>query len=244
MQPEFEALRQRLLCAGIAPRHVHRYLAELRDHFDDLVREEIARGKDRPRAEAEARSRLGDESVLAETMLEQPAMRSFTARYPWATFVLGPVAMSIGALAATLAIEGGVLSLIGPMVNPRHTPPPEWAIAAVGVWNALPSNVAPVAIAALLAFIALRQRMSMRWVFLGAVVASTLSAFSQLTFSDNGYHGELTLAFGLLPPFPRSLIVTGFERAAVSLAIVAGGVWAASRPGLLRFRSVRPLLSE
>src|SRR5215472_6039524 len=112
MQPEFEALRQRLLCAGIAPRHVHRYLAELRDHFDDLVREEIARGKDRSRAEAEARSRLGDDTVLAATMLEQPGMRSFTASYPWATFILGPIAMLIGALGLTLVIDFVVLTLI------------------------------------------------------------------------------------------------------------------------------------
>jgi len=33
----FEELRERLLTAGIAPRHVRRYLAELSDHLDDLI---------------------------------------------------------------------------------------------------------------------------------------------------------------------------------------------------------------
>ena len=41
-QPSFDHLSERLLRAGIAPRHVRRYARELSDHFDDLVREEIA----------------------------------------------------------------------------------------------------------------------------------------------------------------------------------------------------------
>jgi hypothetical protein len=243
-QPEFESLRHRLLSAGIAPRHVNRYLGELKDHFDDLVREKIAQGMDRRRAEAEARSRLGEESVLAETMLEQPGMRSFVSRYPWAAFVLGPISMSVVALAVTIVIEAGVLSFIGPMVNPSHRPPPDWAMAAVGLWNALPSNVAPIAIAALMAIIAMRQRMAMRWVFLGAVTACIVGAFQQLSFSDNGYHGELSFQFALAPPFPHSLIVLGLERTALNLAITAGGLWAVSRLGVLRLPFARPLFSE
>ena len=43
-QPRFERLSERLLHAGIAPRHVRRYVRELGDHFDDLVREETAGG--------------------------------------------------------------------------------------------------------------------------------------------------------------------------------------------------------
>ena len=50
MQPRFEILSSTLLRAGIAPRHVHRYVAELRDHFEDLVRDEMTKGSRRPRA--------------------------------------------------------------------------------------------------------------------------------------------------------------------------------------------------
>ena len=43
-QPRLSTLKERLLRGGIAPRHVHRYVAELKDHFDDLAPEETACG--------------------------------------------------------------------------------------------------------------------------------------------------------------------------------------------------------
>lgn len=237
-QLKFENLRERLLRAGIAPHHVSRYLGELRDHFDDLVREEIAQGNERSVAEGLAQSRLGDESVLAETMLERPEMRSFTARYPWATFVVGPIAMLIGALAASLLIEGAVLSVISQFYrNTSHQPPPEWFMASVGIWNSLPSIVAPIAIAGLMCFVGLRQRMSMQWILLGAAIACILGGFQQLTFSDNGYHGELSFGSGLLPPFPRELMVTGIERAVANVVVVAGATWAMRWLGMLPLRA-------
>ena len=45
--PCFDRLAERLLHAGIAPRHVRRYTRELSDHFDDLVRVENAGGASR-----------------------------------------------------------------------------------------------------------------------------------------------------------------------------------------------------
>jgi hypothetical protein len=44
MSQQFEKIRESLLRGGVAPRHVARYTRELRDHFDDLVREERANG--------------------------------------------------------------------------------------------------------------------------------------------------------------------------------------------------------
>src|SRR5215469_1282032 len=108
----FDVLSERLLRAGVAPRHVRRYVGELHDHFDDLVREETAGGTARTVAEASALSRLGREDDLAEVMLAHPGSRAIAARYPWAVFGLGPAAMIAGALVIGILIEGGVLSLV------------------------------------------------------------------------------------------------------------------------------------
>lgn len=62
-KPQFEELRERLLRAGIAPSHVHRYLRELRDHYDDLYRAECARGLQPSAAAQTARTRLGSDEL-------------------------------------------------------------------------------------------------------------------------------------------------------------------------------------
>jgi len=87
----FPELRERLLRAGVAPRHVRRYLSELADHFADLRAEEERAGRSRAEAEAAARARLGAVDELARAMVEQRQFRSWCARAPWAMFGLAPL---------------------------------------------------------------------------------------------------------------------------------------------------------
>ena len=101
---QFQRLSERLLHAGIAPRHVRRYVRELSDHFDDLVREEKAGGAARELAETKALSRLGSDDALADAMLSRPELRSLTSRFPWAVFGLGPVVLLVA------SADGGALS--------------------------------------------------------------------------------------------------------------------------------------
>jgi hypothetical protein len=84
-------LRERLLVAGVAPRHVRRYMTELREHWADLTAEEERAGHSSAEAAALALTRLGPVDELARTMIERPEMRSWTARAPWAVLGAGPV---------------------------------------------------------------------------------------------------------------------------------------------------------
>src|SRR6185312_14248663 len=102
---QFPRLSERLLRAGIAPRHVRRYRRELADHYDDLVREESESGAGREWAQTRALSRLGHEDDLAAAMLSRPELRSLTARFPWAVFGLGPIAFLALSVAAGLFAE-------------------------------------------------------------------------------------------------------------------------------------------
>ncbi|HEX4293886.1 MAG TPA: hypothetical protein VHZ29_07115 [Rhizomicrobium sp.] len=161
-QPRFERLSERLLCTGIAPRKVRRYVRELRDHFDDLVRDAIASGVARHAAEAEALSRLGCEEYLADTMLAHPGPRSITARFPWAVFGLGSAALVIAALAIGLGVEIAALNLLSAQTQASGwTPSPGflgWFTLGVEAWNTLAVHVAPIGAAALLCVIGARQR--------------------------------------------------------------------------------------
>jgi hypothetical protein len=53
-QPRFDRLSERLLRAGIAPRHVRRYVRELSDHFDDLCEMRRGAARDLPKPGAGA----------------------------------------------------------------------------------------------------------------------------------------------------------------------------------------------
>jgi len=229
-QPRFDHLRERLLRAGIAPRHVSRYILELRDHCDDLVREEMTNGTARGAAEACALSRLGNDDDLAVGMLARPGSRSVTARYPWAVFGIGPIAMLVAVFAAVLLAEGGALNLISHLYkNPTHRLPPAWFTLTFDGWNALPTYLAPIAIAALLWFMGARQRISARWIVLGVAVTCVVGGFQSLSFTENGYHGELMFDSALLPPFPHDLVVAGIWRAAANLALMGGAFWVTRR---------------
>src|SRR5215470_8289630 len=97
-----ESLSERLLRAGVAHRHVRRYVHELHDHYEDALREELAKGSDRSLAEQAAWARLGTDEELARSVLAQPALRSTAARFPGLVFGAAPVFIWVAALALTL----------------------------------------------------------------------------------------------------------------------------------------------
>ncbi|MEO7054794.1 MAG: hypothetical protein ABI191_07440, partial [Rhizomicrobium sp.] len=99
---QFKALGEALLKSGIAPRHVHRYLAELSEHHQDLMAEQRAKGYDAEDAAIRARARLGNDDELADAMLSHKQFRSWVARAPIAVFCLLPPAVTLLAAFAVM----------------------------------------------------------------------------------------------------------------------------------------------
>jgi len=180
MPNQFDRLGERLLTAGVAPRHVRRYLAELDEHLDDLRAEEQRAGRDRADAEARAYSRLGTPDTLANAMTDRPEFRSWTARAPWAAFILAPPA----ALALILAITAVAIVV----VVQTHRPTPD-ALPNLPAWFAglsatiirLESLVLPVLLGWAVVAVAARQRIRPIWPALGLTVIAVLGATSELS---------------------------------------------------------------
>ena len=229
MPQQFDGLKERLLRAGVAPRRVHRYVGELRDHFEDLVDERIAAGVGRAQAELEARERIGSDEELASFMLERPGIRSFTARFPLAVFGLGPlVALSIVLFLATL-LEGGFLTLqfaLAQLWSGEDPVRPDWIKLLVEDWNWLVMHVAPLAIAGAFYAIGVRQRMAAHWIVLSLALVAFIGAFHDIGIRWSVLPGqtELSVGFGLYPPFAYDL-----ERLFVNAALVASFYWIATR---------------
>ena len=91
-EPDFPRLRERLLDAGVAPRHARRTVQELRDHYADLYRDLLAEGRGESAARDEAARQLGQLDAIAHIIEARPELRRWTLRHPRAGRVLLPVA--------------------------------------------------------------------------------------------------------------------------------------------------------
>jgi hypothetical protein len=116
---QFELLGERLLRSGIAPRHVRRYLRELRDHYDDAIHEELGRGVGRAAAEDLAAKRLGEADHLVESALARPELLSWSRRWPWAVYIVGPLLLFPAAFVATIFAMVEVAGTESPISAPQ-----------------------------------------------------------------------------------------------------------------------------
>ena len=94
-EPDFRALRTRLLRGGIAPRHVRRTVRELKDHYHDLVDEATEQGMARDEARRVALDRLGNPDDVASGLLACRELRGWAWRYPMLAAVFYPLACLI-----------------------------------------------------------------------------------------------------------------------------------------------------
>lgn len=103
---DLAGLQNDLLRAGVAPRHVRRTVAELTDHYDDLVGNALADGADRAAAEKSALRDLGDLRDIAAAIRAQPGLRSWANRFPYVALIVYP--LTYVALLPAIPIMAGV----------------------------------------------------------------------------------------------------------------------------------------
>ena len=91
-EPDFNQLARRLLRSGIAPRHAHRAVNEIRDHYDDLVDAAVDGGASSQAARRQAADKLGSTDCLVAAMNARRELKTWAFRYPLAAVVFYPVA--------------------------------------------------------------------------------------------------------------------------------------------------------
>jgi len=201
MQRLFDELRERLLLAGVAPRHVRRYLGELADHLADLRAEEERPGRDPAEAEAAALGRLGGVDALSRAMIGQRRLQSWCARAPWAVFGLGaPLLLAVAYLVACLILWTGWGIFLPGSASPFVSLLDRRAVLYFGVGRLLYYS-APVLVGWGLGVLAIRQRLKSDWLILGLAVIALLGSAAQVHASSPASHGgagrvSMGLAFG------------------------------------------------
>jgi hypothetical protein len=195
----FDRLRERLLVAGVSPRHVRRYMAELSDHATDLEAEAKRAGHPEPTASALAR--LGKPDDLANAMIDRSELRGWTVRAPWAVFLVGPSL----AVAAIDVITVVAMMLVVKLVLPQagdHTavPVPHWFAVLSAAINGFYTYGVSLLLGAGIIAIAVRQRMAPLWPTVGLVAVAVLGTINELHIDvpvAPNQHGEISFGAGL-----------------------------------------------
>jgi hypothetical protein len=91
-EPDFNALATRLLRNGISPRHAHRTVNELRDHYDDLVDAAVDEGANSKAARLRAAKELGTMDDFVAEMASRRELKTWAKRYPQLAVVVYPIA--------------------------------------------------------------------------------------------------------------------------------------------------------
>ncbi len=197
MAKSFNELRERLLRAGVAPRHARRYLTELADHLADLRAEEERAGLGRADAEAAALARLGGVDALAKAMIEQRQLQAWCARAPWAVFSLGPlIVLAVAYLVAGLILWSGWETFLPGSETP-FIPTQGLSVLYFAVGR-LDYFFAPVLIGWGIGLFAARQRSKAIWpvvgLILNAVIASAVQ-FHAVRPHVPGADGQVSVGF-------------------------------------------------
>jgi hypothetical protein len=179
MAESFDELRERLLRAGVAPRHVRRYLAELADHLADLRAEGERAGRSRAEAESAALIRLGGMDDLSKAMVGQRQFQSWCVRAPWAMFGLAPLFLLAGAYFVACLILWSGWKFLLPGTNSPFVRLDGFAILYFGVGKWLYYS-APILVGWGIGLIAARQRYKALWPAVGWVLVALVGGTAQV----------------------------------------------------------------
>ena len=181
----FDALRETLLKAGIAPRHVRRYVRELDDHLADLTQAQREAGHGDEDAAIRARALLGGDEELVSAMLAQPGFKSLPARAPWLVFGVAPP-LAITALFLATALPLVLIADLRGSMGPHGAPAPSWFLFLANGTVLFANLALGPGLAALLVAAAWRQRLGWKWPLLAAVLIALLGAHMTASFPQAG----------------------------------------------------------
>ena len=238
MPQPFESVREQLLRAGIAPRHAARYVVELREHLVDLTARERSAGLDAKTAAERARAVLGTDAQLAQAMIDKTP-RSLCTRAPWAVFALLPVAALI---AVVLAIDDAMFHVLTPAHLTWPGGVPNTYTGLIAMVSFVANYLVGPAIAAGCIALALRQRLSSAWMWIGlagvALFSGLLGFHMNVMPPQGSLPGGAVVSFSAIP----GVVVNG--RASADLAMVAARAAVLFAIAALAYRALRTHFSS
>jgi len=192
-----DELAERLLRAGVAPRHVRRFVRELYEHHEDARSAELARGATYAEAERTAAARMGAEEDLAQSLLARPELRARGARFPALVFGAGPLLLWLAAVIATAM----ALRLAADALGSESREQPAWVLPSAHALAWFYVRLLPLCLGLAALAASARQRLRTHWAIAGAaglcLLTGTLNI--QVIAAAGETSGQLGVSSTLLP---------------------------------------------
>lgn len=201
-------LAERLLRAGVAPRHVQRSVEELRAHRTDLLAQLSADGVSGEEAERTVEARLGSVETCYAATVARPELLSWSHRRPGVVFVMLPVLAFIALVVACVALTVGLAQLVQPEYKLRGVVSPGVRTAGEFLRLLILWGV-PAFVAAFSVLLAARRRLRPWWPALGVLLIAFLGSGTtmQVSWAAVGTPGSLQAGFGYPVVLMRALSV-------------------------------------
>lgn len=240
--PSRGELRHELTRRGLPPAYIERLIAELDDHYVDLLEERNSPmgAARKPQFEEsganDLQQRLGEPTQLALFATAQYHNRSFWGRHPVVTFVLAPLPLLVLCWIATGLGVTGTGKAIAYIcehwfgLSDSNIHPGDHLVAQAGMMVAvswLLIVVPPLAVAWLLCRIAARNTLNWRWPIASCVplafVAGCLAVSYRLAVQPHEGQLMVGLGFALSPQWLLLVFLPKFAVAmAIGLLLIAG----------------------
>jgi len=194
VQASFDPLWRRLLDGGVRRRPARRYLAELKDHLDDLIAEERRAMNDPRDAETRALSRLGSFEMLADAMIERREFQTWGRKAPVTAYLIAP---TLGLAAATALSAAAVVMTVQQVRGASGGGAlPGWLSEFATGMMFFSHAILPVLLAWALSFAAVRNRSAPLWPACGIVALAALGSIFHpiLTLPTATTHGEVAIS--------------------------------------------------
>lgn len=215
MQASFDPLWRRLLDGGVRRRPARRYLAELKDHLDDLIADERRAMSDPREAETRALCRLGSFDMLADAMIERREFQTWGRKAPVAAYLIAPAVVL--AAVTVLTVVGVVMTV--KQVHGAAGDLPQWLSEFAAGMMFFSHAILPVLLAWALGVVAFRNRSPLLWPACGIVALVALGGtfHPTLTLPTATTHGEVSISPDGIAGFAVLLAVAALPYAALLL---------------------------
>lgn len=216
----FESLAEKLSKGGIAPKHVRRYIAELKDHADDLVRAGVS--------EAQAWTQLGSEDHLAQEMLKREDLKTLGARYPRTFFGAGPAAALLLSYVVAVLFMAGIVFTSRWVVGDQAEEVLFWYRPLIDTYCAAVKFGMPVVVGIAFTVLTARGQVTLQWLLVGLAIIAFCGASADLSVvwpEIAGGKKELQIGFGFGWASPPFLSATDtLTRSLINLVMMTPGL--------------------